>query len=187
MRTRWSPVLVVLGFLFVALPAASASTSTSCTWTVFPSPNAGRGANDLRAASAATGSDVWAVGDFTMTRSGPYQTLAEHWDGSAWSIVATPSPGLDSNFLFGVAALSAGDAWAVGETADDRTFHTLIEHWDGSTWSIAPSPNGGSRSTGTARPGGWCPPRTSDPGPTSSSAWSSRPAGPRGPSEPPFR
>jgi hypothetical protein len=41
--------------------------------------------------------------------------LAEHWDGHAWTVSTTPAPlGVDS--FAGVAAVSAGDVWAVGES-----------------------------------------------------------------------
>ena len=48
--------------------------------------------------------------------------------------------------LNSVAALSAGDEWAVGswtQYPDAYTFHTLVEHWDGSSagWALVPSPN----------------------------------------------
>jgi hypothetical protein len=48
--------------------------------------------------------------------------------------------------LNSVAALSAGDEWAVGswtQYPDAYTFHTLVEHWDGSSagWVLVPSPN----------------------------------------------
>lgn len=67
-------------------------------------------------------------------------TLIEHWNGAAWKHVASPSPGSTWNTLFGVAADSASDAWAVGwycastcasgSAADD----TLITHWNGTAW-----------------------------------------------------
>jgi hypothetical protein len=39
--------------------------------------------------AAVSGRDVWSVGTYADS-SGPLQTLAEHWNGSYWSIVATP-------------------------------------------------------------------------------------------------
>jgi hypothetical protein len=63
----------------------------------------------------------------------------EHWDGTSWSIVASPNPnpGGDSS-LVGIAAISANDIWAVGGIG---TAKTLTEHWDGTSWSIIPSPS----------------------------------------------
>jgi hypothetical protein len=39
--------------------------------------------------AAVSGRDVWSVGTYADS-SGSLQTLAEHWNGSYWSIVATP-------------------------------------------------------------------------------------------------
>src|SRR5207248_3811435 len=68
-----------------------------------------------------------------------YQTLFEHWDGNNWSVVSSPNPGSGLDFLFGVAAVSASNVWAVGYNQQ-----TLIEHWNGSNWSIVSSPSPGS-------------------------------------------
>ena len=40
-------------------------------------------------------------------------TLTEHWNGTAWSVVASPNAGT-INSLQSVAAVSANDVWAVG-------------------------------------------------------------------------
>jgi hypothetical protein len=77
-----------------------------------------------------------------------YQTLAERWDGSLWTIVASPniSPA-QQNVLFGVICTSPTECWAVGfYLAGDAGvvnafFQTLIERWDGATWAIVTSPN----------------------------------------------
>jgi len=89
--------------------------------------------------AALSTNDVWAVGTYG-TISLP-QTLTEHWDGSAWSIVPSPNMGTGGNYLQGVAAISANDVWAVGQYAAFAALQTLVEHWNGSAWSIVPSPN----------------------------------------------
>jgi hypothetical protein len=50
------------------------------------------------------------------------------------------------NYLGAVAAVSATDAWAVGDYNQGGSVigQTLIEHWNGTAWSVASSPNGGS-------------------------------------------
>src|SRR3954453_16971703 len=68
------------------------------------------------------------------------QTLAEHWDGSAWSVVPSPNPSSGNNTLNSVAAISANDAWAVGSSSGGP----IALHWDGSTWSSAAVPSAGS-------------------------------------------
>jgi hypothetical protein len=74
--------------------------------------------------------------------NGALQTLIEHWDGSSWSVIPSPSPG--SSFLYGVAATSPSDAWAVGDYTDKNGMNqTLTEHWDGVSWSVVRSPSAG--------------------------------------------
>ena len=46
--------------------------------------------------------------------------------------------------LAGVAALSAGDVWAVGYYLIGSLEQTLVEHWDGTSWTIVSSPNVGT-------------------------------------------
>jgi hypothetical protein len=88
--------------------------------------------------------DVWAVGYYFYSAGLVYQTLIEHWDGAAWSIVPSPN-GQSTNFLLGVSAIASDDAWAVGYYREGGSlWRTLIEHWDGTSWSIVPSPNANS-------------------------------------------
>jgi hypothetical protein len=116
-------------------------------WSIVTSRNA-TSSNLLTGVAAVAGNNVWAVG-YTITTDGtnqPDRTLVEHWNGSSWSLVASPSPA-SNDTLSGVAARSAGDVWAVG-TRQDRSGaipidRTLTEHWNGSAWSVVASPNVG--------------------------------------------
>ena len=55
-----------------------------------------------------------------LLQPGASDTLILHWNGSAWSQVASPSPSsFGYNFLYGVSAVSGGDAWAVGYYKDN--------------------------------------------------------------------
>jgi hypothetical protein len=87
---------------------------------------------------------AWAVGDYI---SGKFQqqTLIEHFDGTVWSVVPSPSPGALQNIFYGVTAITDTDVWAVGgfEDANDL-WHTLTEHWDGSTWSVVNAVDAGT-------------------------------------------
>jgi hypothetical protein len=117
-------------------------------WSIVPSRNA-TASNLLTGVTAVAANNVWAVG-YTITTDGtnePDRTLVEHWNGSAWSIVASPSPA-SNDTLTGVAARSASDVWAVGTRQDHSGAipinRTLTEHWNGSAWSVVASPNVGS-------------------------------------------
>jgi hypothetical protein len=102
-------------------------------WTVVSTPKFPRSPQTLlEGVTAVSPTDVWAAG-FTFVPSFGYEPLAEHWNGTAWSIVATPSLGSSSVFT-GVSADASNDAWAVGYTANGS--EPLAERWDGSSWSI---------------------------------------------------
>jgi len=88
----------------------------------------------LQGVTAVSDSDVWAVGSFN-----PYSetfTLTEHWNGSQWSIVPSPSPNTFISELRSVSAVASNDVWAVGDILNYQTNFEdmLIEHWNGSTW-----------------------------------------------------
>lgn len=119
----------------------------SSAWSVVPSPNVGTRANQLNGVAGLSANDVWAVGQYDNgdMYGSKYQTLIEHWDGSAWSVVPSPNFGTRDNYLQSVAPVSANDVWAVGYyfngTSAERT---LILHWDGAIWSVVSSPNVGT-------------------------------------------
>ena len=72
-------------------------------------------------------------------------TLAEQWNGTAWSIAPSPNGAAGQwNGLFGVSCTSASACTAVGayDVVDPTVSElTLVEQWNGMTWSIVPSPN----------------------------------------------
>jgi hypothetical protein len=79
--------------------------------------------------------DVWAVGQGSNATS--EQTLTEHWNGTAWSVVASPNAS-SNDALLGVAAVSTTDVWAVGKV--NTATPPLIEHWNGTSWRIVKAP-----------------------------------------------
>ena len=75
-----------------------------------------------------------------------FQTLAESWNGTAWSALPTPDPSLNyDNYLDGVSCLTASDCTAVGLYDNSNgvggATSTLIESWDGAAWSAEASPD----------------------------------------------
>jgi len=63
--------------------------------------------------------------------------------GSSWTISTSANQGPPLDGLFGVAPVSAIDAWAVGDrfAPSSGQYRTLIERWNGTKWSIVTSPN----------------------------------------------
>ncbi len=113
------------------------------SWNVVPSPNNGGNGSYLQSVTALAADNIWAVG-YYIDDNLVNETLVEHWDGTSWNIVSSPNRGVDGSQLYGVAAASSSDIWAVGYSGQGNGVLTLIEHWDGSAWSIVNSPNPGS-------------------------------------------
>ena len=92
-------------------------------WKRVPSPSPGSN-SWLSGVAATSPRNAWAVGlnspAAPASRPGPgAKTLIEHWNGKAWKRVPSPSPG-PAQLIGGVAATSARNAWAVGQTGTGR-------------------------------------------------------------------
>jgi hypothetical protein len=116
---------------------------TGSAWQLVPGPT---GTGVLYGITALAPSNVWAVG--LAGGSSGAQTLVTHWNGSKWTTVPSPNANLN-NSLRGVAAVSATDVWAVGDSIKNAfdgvsVSKTLVERWNGTSWSIVPSPNVGA-------------------------------------------
>ena len=97
---------------------------------------------DLSAVSAVNKKDIWAVG--YQVSAGVFSSLAEHYDGTSWSVRPTTMPNGSGNSYFeGVDAASSTDVWAVGYSvaSSDQTGLTMAQHWNGKKWRLVPTPN----------------------------------------------
>lgn len=115
-------------------------------WSTVASPNAGSDDSYLLGVAADGASDVWAVGYSSAAHdpASARSSLIEHWDGTSWSIVPSPTVAYDS--LLAVAAASPTSAFAVGfRHVPGVSFTTIQLKWDGSTWTdqsaSQPDPN----------------------------------------------
>lgn len=102
--------------------------------------------NFLLGATSLASNDVWAVGFYENGVN--YQELAEHWNGSVWSVIPTPNPAVAINQFNSISAFSTSDIWAVGSRSNSYgtsttpiPFTSLAEHWNGATWSVVGTPN----------------------------------------------
>jgi hypothetical protein len=142
---RSAPVAAGLlsAVLLAAAPAASAATALHAV----PSPGpVGASGADLVAVTAVSPTDAWAVG-YANTGTTTFRgvPLAEHFDGTRWSLAATaPVPAGDDVRLAAVGFSSASDGWAVGTDTSlaTGTGTSLIEHFNGTSWTRLPSPAG---------------------------------------------
>jgi hypothetical protein len=139
-----------------ALAWAPAPARAETAWGSTTSAPAGTRA-DMFATTAASGTDVWAVGGYnpgeppTAVLTQPY---AQHWDGAAWA--ATPVPlvptyATQSARLSAVASIAGSShAWAVGHVDDVGSLasQTLTYRWNGAQWARLPSPNPGGAELG---------------------------------------
>jgi hypothetical protein len=144
-------LVVVLAGLFLrptfAHGAAASPTTCGKGWTVVPSANRSNYfGNYLSSVAAISANDVWAVGTSAQRFEvipDVDQSLIEHWNGTAWSIVPDASP--TNTYLSGVAAVATNDVWAVGGVDEgEQSSHAIIEHWNGTVWNLVtnPAPNG---------------------------------------------
>jgi hypothetical protein len=113
-------------------------------WKAVPSPTPA-GGGTLFGVAATSARNAWAVGcaGDCGQEAGGVKTLILHWNGTAWTRVPSPSPGVDTS-LSSVTAVSAGSAWAVGCTAlcflSSASPRTVILRWNGTAWTRVPSP-----------------------------------------------
>jgi hypothetical protein len=111
-------------------------------WTFVKGPNPQFRNERLDAVHGVAADDVWAVGALaTAVNQLPKVPWALHWNGKAWSEVPVPTGpnpgGTGRGGLRGVAALSAGNVWAVGKSPGVTA---LVEHYDGTSWTVATTP-----------------------------------------------
>jgi streptogramin lyase len=113
------------------------------SWQVGASPNPSNALESkLEGVSCASSTSCTAVG-YYQTSTG-ISTLVERWNGTAWSIVASPNAtGFVRNYLYGVSCSGVSDCWAVGKSAYSpaeeeagKAPTALLEHWNGSEWVI---------------------------------------------------
>jgi virginiamycin B lyase len=122
------------------------SVNATRTWTLVSVPNdSGRDFTVLNDISCASANSCTAVGYAFTAGSSPGRGVIESWNGTAWSLVASPTVGTGANSLFGVACVSTTSCKAVGAYWDKaNNSHALIESWNGRAWSALAGPSPGT-------------------------------------------
>src|SRR5438067_261593 len=144
LRRRWTALLTAGALAMLALTTVGGGTSVAAacpaTWTMQTADNPGTTSTVFQDVDSSSSTDAWAVGSYLS--GGALRTLAEHYDGSAWTKFKTPNVTGSDNVLNDVVDLSPTDAWAVGW---ENAYYTLVEHWNGTSWSVVTSPSPGTQ------------------------------------------
>jgi hypothetical protein len=112
-------------------------------WAIQATPNHnGATTSALRGVSCTSAAACTAVG-YYINSAGTYLTLAEGWNGTNWTIQATPNhSGATTSALVGASCTSATACTAVGFYVNSAgTDVTLAETWNGTSWMIQATPN----------------------------------------------
>jgi hypothetical protein len=108
------------------------------TWSIVPSPDPASGTpgdGDMLTSISGTGpDDLWAAGWETNEATMRITMLFEHWNGTTWTAVTTPTPG---GIALAITAISPGNVWAVGEAGLPAA--AAAAHWNGTKWSSVPA------------------------------------------------
>jgi hypothetical protein len=137
------PVTGPTGSVKLSTNITGLAFSTAYRWVFCASPNNG-GAYACAGPHGTFGSTTAdPPPDYATFTTTPRRTLAERWDGTAWTIRATPNPsGAQRSVLSAVSCASATACTAVGSyTNSAGTQLTLAERWNGTGWTIQPTPN----------------------------------------------
>jgi hypothetical protein len=89
---------------------------TAWSLTMTPDPHAGQGntGSSLQDIAAVSASDIWAVG-ISEDAASTITTLTEQFNGSTWSVIPSPNPGLrGDDALFGIAGAGGTQLFTVG-------------------------------------------------------------------------
>jgi hypothetical protein len=88
------------------------------TWSLITTPDRGAFGSALEGITALSASDIWAVGQTQSAANGPVRTLTERFNGTSWSVQASPDPGkAGDDELFAVASPGGQQLDAVGGAA----------------------------------------------------------------------
>ena len=137
-------LLTVVALLLVSVPGQAAARSAVLA------PGAATGQAGLSGVSCSSARVCMAVGTRLVgspVRKG--RTLAERWNGTAWTVKPTPNPkGATNSNLYAVSCSAENACMAVGmyESAAAPQGIPFAEAWNGKTWAIkrVPNPKGGT-------------------------------------------
>jgi hypothetical protein len=119
------------------VPLAESWNGTTWAKRTVPLPS-GATEGTLNAVDELSAGNAWAVG------SSGSDSLIEHWNGKAWSVLPSPDPG-QTNVFDSITSKGADDVWAAGwfESTNSQFIAVLLAHWNGTAWSMITPPSEG--------------------------------------------
>lgn len=125
-------------------PATLIERWNGTQWSIVTSNDPPRSYAELHGMSCAAATNCTAVGDYFAPPPNGFngsKTLIERWNGTAWSIVASPNAGADSS-LATLKCVNATTCFAAGHgSAASGAWNALIERWNGTTWKVVVNAN----------------------------------------------
>jgi hypothetical protein len=125
------------GSAYSMAPLAERWTGSAWTALTVPDPYSSTDYAEFNSVSCTSATNCLAVGDDINAAGTADATVAAQWNGTAWTIVSTPSPATLSA-LYAVSCTSATYCSAVGASSASPTGKVtpIAEVWNGSTWSL---------------------------------------------------
>ncbi len=138
---RSSTVVVVVGLVGAGLILAGAGHASvaRCQRSGSEASHPGL-SSSLLGVTVTSACNAWAVGYYSPDGT-TEASLIEHWNGKVWTVQHSPTHGGGGDVLYGVAATSPTNAWAVGYYTADSCNTTQVERWNGKTWRAQRNPN----------------------------------------------
>jgi hypothetical protein len=123
--------------MLLAAPTAAGASSGGAGWGVVPSPNPTTPTAQINGGTCVNASHCVAVGS-TVRQPDVGEPLAEHWDGTRWTIDRTAQPAHSRASAFVAASCpTASFCMAVGyRVSADWATRPLAERWNGTGWTL---------------------------------------------------
>jgi hypothetical protein len=120
----------------------NAETWNGSSWTAQATPTPAGGSSLALNSVSCTRASFCETAGWYFSSSFEQLTVAEEWNGTAWTAQTTPNPSASTiNSLNGVWCTSASSCTSVGFEEPNITNLTLAEAWNGTSWSLLTTPN----------------------------------------------
>ena len=106
------------------------------SWEVQSTPKStGASEDNLEAVSCLSASECEATG-YAELAKGKHVTLAEQWNGTAWSVQSTPTTEGNDSTLVSVSCVSGSECIASGFSTSSGKHKALVRLWNGKEWTV---------------------------------------------------